>query len=323
MKPPGKTRLALLAIGIVLAGVIPLILYGCFYPNLPLPGAIAASPGPFREMNLLEQSLAVITAFGVKPAYMILSLALIIVLGRQKSMDLTALRWGLVWFLAGEIACAVNYLCCGPGSDLIEYLHSYGMTVGFSFTAFALLEGLDQRMIKFSSEGERCAGLSLCGACIKHTEAPCGLKRLFTAIIPAFLVLAFIPLCAGWQVISYPSRIFGSVYDYSHPVVYQMYEIRYCPLLAILLFGASWLVLISKRPDAVPLSKILFAAGLGPLGFGMLRLFLVAAYHDNLVWFGVWEEVTELLFVASVMVVLWVFRHRLLAPLNAISSPPS
>ena len=43
----------------------------------------------------------------------------------------------------------------------------------------------------------------------------------------------------------------------------------------------------------------------------MLRLFFVSTFTDNLMWFDVWEEATELLSVLGIGVVLWVFRETL------------
>ena len=36
-----------------------------------------------------------------------------------------------------------NYLIFNDNSYLSEYLHSYGMVVGFGFTLYAIIEGLD------------------------------------------------------------------------------------------------------------------------------------------------------------------------------------
>ncbi len=43
----------------------------------------------------------------------------------------------------------------------------------------------------------------------------------------------------------------------------------------------------------------------------MLRTVLTGLYADNLVWSWSWEEITELLFVAGVCFVLWIFRAGL------------
>jgi hypothetical protein len=58
-------------------------------------------------------------------------------------------------------------------------------------------------------------------------------------------------------------------------------------------------------------AKIAFAAGVGPLGFGMLRMVLGAAYDRNRVWYLFWEETTEFLFILGVCLVLVIFRHGL------------
>jgi hypothetical protein len=93
----------------------------------------------------------------------------------------------------------------------------------------------------------------------------------------------------------------------------QGFENYYCPAMAMLFITASWLVMLLKQDDPVPLAKVLFAAALGPLGFGFMRLFLSGAFADNLLWYVVWEEVTELLFVVAVGYVLWIYRHSLMA----------
>jgi rhodanese-related sulfurtransferase len=259
-----------------------------------------AQPDELRPISALEQWLAVLTAFGVKPAYMLLSLVLIIVLWRSAGPDLASLRWGLIGFLGGEAFCAVNYLGCSGQSALMEYLHSYGMVLSFGFTAYAAFEGLDRRLLRYSDPDARCAGLSLCLKCIKYTTAPCGFQRMFLLLIPATLVMAFMPLCVRLKAVSYWTCILGTVFQCSHPLSSQWVEVRYCALAAVALIAAAWAVLLAKGVLGIPLSKVLFAAGLGPLGFGMLRMVLFTAYADNQVWLNVWEEVTELLFIAGV-----------------------
>ena len=88
-------------LGIIVAGILPLILSWPAFAQPP-------SPESYREIGVLEQWLVVITAFGVKPAYMLLSLAWIVWLWRRQAADLVALRWGLAFYLGGEIASAVN-----------------------------------------------------------------------------------------------------------------------------------------------------------------------------------------------------------------------
>jgi len=267
---------------------------------------------PFRESARIEQWTMLSTFWAIKPFYMLLSLALIVVLRRVKAPDLVTLRWGLVFFLAGEAFCYANFFLFADASHLFEYLHSYGMVLSFAFATYALLEGVDRRLIKYSDPNQKCAALGLCRSCPKYTEAPCGLKRLFLYLTPACAVLCFIPLTAEPHWVSYNSRILWVFYNYSHPVVYQLFEIRACPLFALLTFAAALAILLIGRRDPVTAAKILFSAGIGYLGFGLFRLFLFAAYRDNVVWFTFWEEVTELIYICGAAFTLAVFRHRLL-----------
>jgi hypothetical protein len=185
------------------------------------------------------------------------------------------------------------------------------MVLSFGFVTFAILEGTDSRIIKISNTDQKCAALSLCRSCIKYTEAPCGLKRLFLFLTPACLALSFIPLTAAPHWVSYNTYIFGTFFNHSHSVINQLFEIRFCPIIAFVLFSITFMILLFKKDDPITPSKVLFASGMGYLGFGMFRLFIFAPYHDNLVWKSFWEELTELIFVVGVGITLWIFRHRL------------
>jgi len=264
-----------------------------------------------RHMSPAEQWLAVLCAFFVKPVYMLLSLVWIVWLWRRTEPDLTALRRGLIAFWLGENACTVNYLCFGGHSDFWEFLHNYGMAVGFTFIVWAVLEAVDSRIIKLSAPKERCAVLNLCKHCIKYESVPCKLQQVFKMLIPAILMVATLPFCAGIQVVAYDANVLGSTEHYALMVSSQWFENYFCPTLAIIFLCAAWGVMVFKKHDPVPLAKTLFAAALGPLGFSFMRLFLSAAFSGNLLWYVVWEELTELLFIVAVGYVLWIFRHSL------------
>jgi len=130
-------------------------------------------------------------------------------------------------------------------------------------------------------------------------------------VIPCFIILALMPFNAHPEMVSYHTKILGGDYHWSHSVIYQIFEIRYCPIYAILLFFGSWFILWMSGQRALKTAHMLFAAGLGPFGFGMFRLALFAFYKDNLTWFSFWEEMTELLFILAVIFVLWIFRRSL------------
>jgi hypothetical protein len=146
-------------------------------------------------------------------------------------------------------------------------------------------------------------------------------RKVIQLIIPAMVILTLIPLLATINPVSYNSDIFGTLYNYARPVIYQIFEIRYCPLLAIVLFSFTFVTLPNlsfllgkekKSLHPVPfISRMLFSAGLGAWGFSMFRLLFGVVYQNNLVWSTFWEELTELIFVVSVAIILWLFRHNL------------
>jgi rhodanese-related sulfurtransferase len=268
---------------------------------------------PFRRSSIAEQAAAVVAYFFIKPIYMVLSLVIAGVLWHSVGPDLTAVRWGMIGFFLGEAACAVNYFAFREASYLWEYLHCYGMLVCFAFVAYAAIEGIDRRVLLLSDPQRRCAALALCGSCVKYADVPCGLKRVFYVLIPALFVVSLMLPTADWQDSSYNTLVFGQVYNYGHLRIHQLFENWYCAAAACLMFAVSLGILLGKRDRAIATAKITFAAGVGALGFGLLRMVLGGAYDQDRVWYLWWEEVTELIFVAAVGLVLWIFRRTLLA----------
>jgi len=206
--------------------------------------------------------------------------------------------------------CALNYALFADTSYLFEFLHNYGMLLCFAFATYSIIEGLDHRLLHVSGTEESCAALRLCGRCIKHTDVPCGLRRTFYLIVVA-MALAGMGLTADFHDVSYNVVIYGGSYNYSNPLVHQLYEIVYCPLAALVMFAVSLVMLLRVRDNHLKPAKMAFAAGFGALGFGMLRMILAGAYSGRMVYFIFWEEATELLFVVGVCCVLWIFRRRL------------
>ncbi len=300
---------------IFLTGILPVILYVVSFDA----SSVEVAELPFRESPLYQQGITVIAAFVIKPTYMLLSLTLIIFLWHKRSLDLVALRWGLIAFLVGESFCSINYLFFNEQSHLMEYLHSFGMVVSLGFITFAVMEGLDQRIVKYSNPDARCVWLGMCRNCIKYKDVPCGLNRIFKLTIPALIIIGVMPLNAVTQFISYNTDIVGTLYNYTHAELYQFFEIRYAPIVAIGLFVASFLTLPRHHTGDVLLSKVFIGAGVGFLAFSFFRLVLLSFYSDNMVWFVFWEEATELLLIVSIGAVLWIFRESLLRT-NAIAS---
>jgi hypothetical protein len=308
----GRRRLLIVAM-IVGGGLIPVCAY-CVAFNVEAMAHAFQDPSPtsYRISPWHEQWSLFLTGYVVKPAYMLLTAIFIIVLRRCAAPDLVALWWGLLFFLLGEVACAVNYLVFTHGSYLAEFLHSYGMVVAFAFMTYAGLEGVDGRVLHVSARGKKCALASLCTVCGKNSGAPCGLQRIFKFSIAALIVTSLIAFCARPTMVSYDSKVLLTPFNFSHPVIYQLFEIRYCPVLAIVLFALSYLALVRSKDDALQVPKILFSAGMGAFLFGMFRLVLFQMFANDLAWFNSWEEIMELVLIVGVGFVLHVFRQALL-----------
>jgi hypothetical protein len=143
---------------------------------------------------------------------------------------------------------------------------------------------------------------------------------MFSFILPALIVVSMMLPCAEVRPMSLRTHILDSAQDFANPVWSQLFEGHYCAWLAATLLLVSWGVLLFKRHEPVATAKLFFAAAMGPLGFGFMRLFLRTAYRDNPAWANIWEELTELLFVAGVGLTLWLFRSGLFREESA--NPP-
>jgi rhodanese-related sulfurtransferase len=268
---------------------------------------------PEKRSTFIEQLALVVSSFVFKPVYMLVSLLLALFIWRKKAeaTDLRVLAAGLFLFALGEICCFINYNFFQGHSYVFDYLHSFGMALTFSFMTFAAFEAADKRLIHFSQAQDRCAFLALCRQCYKSGEAACRLFRIFLFLAAAGFVLTAIPLTAHPVPVSYNTRIFGTFFNFSNTIPFQLFEIRYCPLVAALLFAAAGLVLMFHQRRPSPMAKVLFAGGAGFLGFSFFRLFLFAPYADNVVWQFFWEEATEIIFIAGLVIILWLFRKGL------------
>jgi len=267
----------------------------------------------FQSMSLFEQWSAILAGFVFKPTYMILSLLMAVALWKSRKPELAALKYSMLAFFIGEAWCAVNYLIFNHTSLLSEYLHSYGMVVAFGLAIFAISDGMDSHVIKLSARGQRCSALELCGRCIKTEDVDCGIRKVLMLLIPAIGALAFIPLLASFSTVSYNTLIVDTLYNYNHLFNYQVFENRYCPILALVLFTAAFVILWqqSHRPISI-IVRILAAGGLGAIGFSFFRLVFGKVYVDNLIWATYWEELTELIFLMATWAILLLFRHALL-----------
>jgi len=266
---------------------------------------------PFRVMSRLEQYVAFASGFIVKPIYTFLSLIVIILLWRKRTSGLVSLKWAMIFFFVGENFCAANYLFFKDTSVLFELWHSVGMMFCFGFATYALMEGVDAHVMQYSAKAKKCSLLGFCRSCVKYKDVSCGLQKLFLFLCPATAIVALMPIFSSPVKVSYNTKILGTFYNYSHSLLYQWFETRLCPVLAAGLLGVATLVIVLKKREPVPLAKILFAGGMGAMGFSMMRFIIFRCYQENMLWMVFWEEFTELLLVAGVVTFLYVFRKQL------------
>lgn len=270
----------------------------------------------FKESSFFEQSAIIISAFVVKPLYMILSLLLVFMLIGNKNSDMTALRNAFLFFFIGESFCAVNFLFFNEKSHFIEYLHNFGMVMAFGFTSYAIFEMLDIRILKFTNKKEKCSIIKTCVSCWKNSYVKCKMKNIFLLMIPMFIILSLIPLLSNINHISYNSAIFDTNYDYIHAAIYQIFETKYLPVIAIIFFFAGFVILLIDKHNAMNYTKIAVSIAWGMLGFSFFRLIFLNIYSSNPAWFIVWEEITELLFVLTGLFTILIFRQGIFAGSN-------
>lgn len=282
-----RLQATLLLTLILLAGLIPVTIYLMEGNSLTRDTASL----PLRELTLHEQAAQTLAGLVVKPIYMVLCLAVIVILVGQTRSALVALLWGQIAFLAGEIFCAINFYIYRHESLLSEYLHSFGMAVAFGFTIFALLEWLEL----LTNAGRKP---------ILSKE----IKAFTLFALPVLASLTFVPLLAPLQTEAYSTSIFNIPYSYTRFDVYEIYERRILPLFALAVFIAAFLSLLNRQIGMSFRAKALLCAGLGALGFSFFRIALNAIFVNSLVWFEFWEEATELMFVGAVAFTLWRFK---------------
>lgn len=277
---------------------------------------------PRQILSLFEQAVISVTAFGVKPVYELLALILAILLWRSRETDLAALRRSMVAFFLGENACSVNFFFFDGLSPLWEFFHSFGMIVAFGFFAYACMEAVDRRAIRFTEPDKRCSLLGSCGHCYKYEDVRCPLRRTFLVVPLSVAVLAYMPLTAVPSLRYVRGNVFGTDVLFGHPFVAQLFETRLCPLLALPLFLAAWGLLWRMREAGFGLSKVLLAMGLGPLTFGLIRFMIYWGYEANPLWADAWEELTEFLFVAfAFWLVIGMDQVRTVWPLRLLKAP--
>lgn len=293
----------------LVVAVMPLFIWPVF-SNSP----VWQTPPPVSQsLSLGEQGALVLAVYGIKLVYMLLALGILILVRAEQGAAWLALKGSLAAFWVGEFFCAVNILFFVKEILAFEYLHSLFMVYCLGLLFYSVMEMTDKELLHYTDPRARCALVGVCKTCIKaHPDAPgtCLLHRLFKWMLPLSAILALMPLMAQPLNYSFETRVFGFVRILTHLMPIQWYELRFSPVAALVMMVASWVALAWKGsiPAGIRVSKILLSLAAGHLGFSLMRLAFASFYRERLVWFVFWEELTELLLIAGVLVIVLLIR---------------
>lgn len=302
---------------VLLAGVLPVLVW----PALSHAPGWQPHPPVSQVLSLGEQSALVLAVYIIKLVYMLLSLGALILVWSESGLTWLPLKGALAAFWIGEFFCAINILFFIQEALIFEYLHSLFMVFCLALLFYSVMEMADREFLHYTDPRVRCALVGICKNCIKaHPGAPgvCLLHRLFQWMIPLAAVIALMPLMAQPLNFSLETRVFDLPRILTHLMPIQWYELRFSPVAALVLMLASWVALAWRGgvPAGIRVSKILLSLAAGHLGFSLMRLAFAAFYRQGLVWFIFWEELTELLLIAGVLVVVLLIRPGWLARLK-------
>jgi rhodanese-related sulfurtransferase len=258
-----------------------------------------------KRFTFIEQFCITFSSFVLKTIYSLLALLLAILIWKVKSEEVSAVKWAMLAFFLGENACSINYLFFNEQSLLFEYYHCLGMMICFGFMTYALTRIVDVPLIRYTPKTEKCSLLPICKACYKYYPIPCTIRHFYMWMIPALMVIAFIPLSAPLHSYYYSGVVFGTDVLFSHTLNQQLLEIRFCPLVALIFYAISWFILLLKKEAGFKDSKTAFAIASGMLGFSLMRFFLFWTFANNPIWADSWEEFSEFIFIAGLLLVFW------------------
>ncbi len=267
---------------------------------------------PVRSFSRLEQLVAFSSGGVMKPVYLVLAFLLLRMLRRSRDPALRLLWHGLLWFFVGEVLCAANFYLHRPGLLFpIELLHGAGMVAMSALVPWALWRLAEERVLHYDDPAHGCAVQRFCGRCWKRDPVRCGVHDLMIPVVVGLAVMALMPLTAPLRPTMFQTTILGSSADYGEPILNHLVELRLYPVVGALLFLATLPLLVRGGPGSLRRLEPLFYAALGFTAYPVFRHLLVSTYRDALYWSDFWEELTELLLVATVGLLVVVFRRQL------------
>jgi hypothetical protein len=270
-------------------------------PSVPLAVDVPCTP--------FEQTITMLTGFGVKPLYMILSVVIARWLRHRTERDMVLIRWSMWLFFIGEAACALSFANLGL-CDLLEIGHGLGMVVMGALLPWGILEFVDRRILNTSDPQRACSLLRLCVGCWKQDNRLCPLFRVMRLTLPMLILLSCMPMTAPVRPQTIRYMVFGSVVLDEVTAVIAVSQTRLYPLFAIFFFAWTFLVL-RKGPVALEKAKAPFFLGMGLFSYTVFVFLLQYSFGQQVFWANAWEELTELFTIMTIGWFLLVFRNSL------------
>jgi rhodanese-related sulfurtransferase len=265
---------------------------------------------PIIEISLLSQWVMTLAAFVIKPAYIVATFLLIVMLWRKRSRDLVLIRNAMVLFFIGENACSLNYLVASNSSIWLEFVHGLGMVGMFFLLIWGLVIFFDERVVHYLDPEKPCVFQRHCKLCWKKENIVCGLHRLAIYLLPALAFTALIPVTMPLRPFRIIMPVFLTDVLWLKDFWNLFLEFRVYPILGTLGFIISYLWLRKGRL-ALPKAQLPFFLALGFTVYSYFRFGLFLTFNENQAWADWWEESTEFILVALVMVLLMVFKNQL------------
>ncbi len=298
------------------------------YPLHPFPAAGSKTQifaPPVVNISFLSQLAMTVAAFVVKPLYVLISFLVIVMLWGKKPRDLVLLRTAMVLFFIGENACTLNYLLASNASVWLEFIHGLGMVGMFFLLFWGLVVFFDERVVHYLDPEKPCVFQRHCKNCWKKEDVSCGLHRLALYLLPSLAFVALIPVTMPIRPFGISMPVFLSDVLWLKDFWNLCLEFRVYPILAALFFTISFFLVRRGRP-ALLTSQPPFFLALGLASYSYFRFGLLLTFNENQAWADWWEESTEFILVAMVILLLEVFKNQLGLrtpwPLNKYVKPP-
>lgn len=233
------------------------------------------------------ERVAILGAFlAVKPTCTLLGVVALVGMWKELGRKMAALRWGMAAFVAGETLGIAGLVWFSGRSMLLENLGGCGMAIALGFAGFGLLEAVERGWIGCGEAGRAFEAGEGGG---ERGLSRWGVSGLLRRAIPVAIVAATIPMCVPMRLEAYRAEFLGRPVVLGHSLVQQYHWFRYLPVVGILLLGWSFALLMRGRHWAAT-GKALFCAGMGALGYALLRVVLFASLSHKPVWYHFWEE---------------------------------